>query len=160
MVLSNVLYSHLVLEMACAGFWCNRRWVINRRDHLSNHDRAFDPSGRISLDYAHLCFPHISSNGEPLQTKIELAGHSNNSQIVANLTVKSRIPPHPKPLVLMEFITPLTELPFALLTLGSFLIFLGMFIPINFIILQALEQGMSQHLANYLISILNALRYV
>ena len=37
--------------------------------------------------------------------------------IVANLFVKSRIPPHPRPVKLMDFITPLTEPAFALLTM-------------------------------------------
>ena len=58
----------------------------------------------------------------------------------------------------MEFIRPLTELPFFLLTLSCFLIFMGMFLPINFIILYAIKQGMSLRLAGYLIAILNASR--
>lgn len=36
--------------------------------------------------------------------------------IVANLFIKSRIPPHPRPVKLMDFIMPLTEPTFALLT--------------------------------------------
>lgn len=76
--------------------------------------------------------------------------------IVANLTVRSRIPPFPKPVNLMEFITPLRELPFVLTTLGSFLFFFGMFLPINYIILQAGSLGMSSNLSQYLVSILNA----
>jgi MFS family permease len=36
--------------------------------------------------------------------------------IVANLFIKSRIPPYPRPVMFMDFITPLTESAFALLT--------------------------------------------
>jgi len=39
--------------------------------------------------------------------------------IIANLTVTSRFPHHPKPLVLMEFVRPLGELPFLLVTIGA-----------------------------------------
>lgn len=78
--------------------------------------------------------------------------------IIANLTVKSRLPPTPKSLILMEFIHPLMEIPFLLLCIGSFLFFLGLFLPLNFIILQAKANGMSAHLAGYLLAILNATR--
>ncbi|TKA78607.1 hypothetical protein B0A49_02698 [Cryomyces minteri] len=76
--------------------------------------------------------------------------------IIANLTVHSRTPPNPRPLVLLEFVRPLKELPFALITLGSFFFFFGMFLPINYIILQAIRDGMSAGLAGYLVPILNA----
>ncbi|KAL1988396.1 hypothetical protein VTN96DRAFT_10079 [Rasamsonia emersonii] len=76
--------------------------------------------------------------------------------IIANLTIKSRLPHRPKRVVIMEFIRPLREPPFLLFLLGSFLFFLGMFLPFNFIILEAERWGMSPSLANYLIPILNA----
>ena len=78
--------------------------------------------------------------------------------IIAILTVKSRLPPTPKPLDVWEFITPLKEPPFLLVVIASFLFFLGFFLPFNFIILQGQEQGMSANLAQYLIPILNATR--
>ena len=80
--------------------------------------------------------------------------------IIANLTVKSRIPPSPKPLVMMEFVHPLMEVPFLLICIASFLFFLGMFLPLNFIIVHARVNGMSPHLAGYLLAILNATRYI
>lgn len=49
--------------------------------------------------------------------------------VVANLTIVSRIPPHPRPVRFMDFISPFKELPFVLLTFGSFLTFLGMSRP-------------------------------
>lgn len=78
--------------------------------------------------------------------------------IFANLTVKSRLVHVPKPVVLMEFVRPLSEPAFALTAAGSFFFFFGTFLPFNYIIEQALSHGMSINLSNYLISILNAAR--
>ena len=76
--------------------------------------------------------------------------------IIANLTITSRMPPNPKPLVVFEFLRPFKELPFDLVCIGSFIFFLGMFLPINFIILEAIYYRMNPNLAQYLVSILNA----
>ena len=76
--------------------------------------------------------------------------------IVANLTITSRMPPNPKPLVIYEFLRPFTEVTYDLVAFGSFIFFLGMFLPINFIILEAMYYGMSPHLAEYMVPILNA----
>ncbi|MCJ1289148.1 hypothetical protein MMC34_000680 [Xylographa carneopallida] len=76
--------------------------------------------------------------------------------IIANLTVKSRLPPSPKPFSLMAFVKPLSEPTFALLTLGSFFIFFGIFIPFTFIQLSGQSLGMSVQLSNYLLAVLNA----
>ncbi|EMC95675.1 hypothetical protein BAUCODRAFT_131489 [Baudoinia panamericana UAMH 10762] len=76
--------------------------------------------------------------------------------IIANLTITSRIPPVKKPWKLVDFLAPLAELPFDLVTLGCFLFFLGMFLPINYIILEATSYGMRESLAQYLPAILNA----
>jgi MFS family permease len=76
--------------------------------------------------------------------------------IVANLTVKSRLPPRPKPLELAEFTKPFHERTFFLFTLASFLFTFGTFIPFNFVILSGLDYGMSANLASYLVPILNA----
>ena len=75
----------------------------------------------------------------------------------ANLTVKSRIPPTPKPWSIKEFIEPLREVPFFFVVAASFLFFFGMFLPFNFVILHAEKTGMSHRLAAYLLAILNAL---
>ncbi|KAF2455321.1 putative MFS monocarboxylate transporter [Lineolata rhizophorae] len=75
---------------------------------------------------------------------------------IANLTVRSRLPPQPKPFNILEFITPFAEIPFVLLSLGAVLFFFGMFLPINYIIVYGLQQGMSANLAQYLVPILNA----
>jgi MFS family permease len=76
--------------------------------------------------------------------------------IIANLTVKSRIPPTRKPFAFMDFVRPLQELPFMLVVLACLFIFFGSFIPINFAILEARQFGMSVELSSYLLAILNA----
>ncbi|KAF2844312.1 MFS general substrate transporter [Plenodomus tracheiphilus IPT5] len=77
--------------------------------------------------------------------------------VIANLTVKSRTPPHPQPAItLTEFFSPLTERTYLLTALGNFLFIFGLFIPINYIVVQAVAEGMSQDLAGYLVPILNA----
>ncbi|KAL8721348.1 MAG: hypothetical protein Q9225_001960 [Loekoesia sp. 1 TL-2023] len=76
--------------------------------------------------------------------------------VYANLTVRSRLPPSPKPWSLFEFLMPFRELPYFLVVFAAFLFFFGMFLPFTFIILSAEHDGMSNHLANYLIPILNA----
>lgn len=72
------------------------------------------------------------------------------------LTIRSRFPPLKQPLVLKDFVTPYTEMPFLLLAIGTWFIYIGGFIPFTFIIVQARAQGMSTNLATYLVSILNA----
>lgn len=76
--------------------------------------------------------------------------------VYANLTVKSRIPPMPKPWAFMDFISPFKEIPFSLTVIASFLFFFGMFLPFTFIILSAEYNGMSANLAGYLLAVLNA----
>lgn len=77
---------------------------------------------------------------------------------LACLTVRSRLPPRPKPLVISEYYSGFKEPAFALTLLANFLFFIGMFLPFNFIILQAKQQGMSPSLVPYLLPIINAVR--
>lgn len=76
--------------------------------------------------------------------------------IIGNLTITSRFKPMPKPFSVMEFINPLKEKPFACLMTASFLGYIGLFIPISYIVLQGAAVGMSTHLQAYLVPILNA----
>ncbi|KAI4091805.1 MAG: hypothetical protein LQ344_003909 [Seirophora lacunosa] len=76
--------------------------------------------------------------------------------IYANLTVRSRLPPSPKPWSFMEFVYPFRDPPYFFVVFASFLFFFGMFLPFTFIILSAEHDGMSRRLADYLIPILNA----
>ena len=80
--------------------------------------------------------------------------------VLSNLTVRSRLPPMKKPFRFKDFIEPLQELPFAFVTIACFFTFFGMFLPFTYLVLQAKSLGMSQDLSQYLISILNAARYV
>ncbi|KAF1841859.1 MFS general substrate transporter [Cucurbitaria berberidis CBS 394.84] len=75
---------------------------------------------------------------------------------IAGLTVKSRLPPRPRPFQLKVFLEPFHDVSFVLLTTSSFLFFFGLFIPINFIEVQAIANGMSVRLAGYLLAVLNA----
>jgi MFS family permease len=77
---------------------------------------------------------------------------------VAALTVRSRLPPRPRPLVIGEYLAGFKEPTFALLLLGSFMFFWGLFLPFNYIILQAQQQGMDPKLVPYLLPIINAVR--
>ena len=76
--------------------------------------------------------------------------------IIANLTVVSRFPPSPRPVKFSDFYTPFKELPFVLISFGSFLMFLGMFLPFTFIILAGEGRGVPTWLGIYLVPILNA----
>lgn len=79
--------------------------------------------------------------------------------VIAQVTVKSRLPPKPKPLDLIEFIRPLKEAHFLMITLGGFFFFWGMFVPFNYVIVEAQKIGMSAELSNYLLAMLNGARY-
>ncbi|GKT82247.1 LOW QUALITY PROTEIN: major facilitator superfamily transporter [Colletotrichum tofieldiae] len=75
---------------------------------------------------------------------------------IACLTVKSRLPPRPRPFVFKEYIDSLREPPMAITVCALFLFFWGMFLPFNFVILQAKAQGMDENLVIYLLPIMNA----
>lgn len=75
--------------------------------------------------------------------------------VISNLTVTSRLPPAKKPWHLKEFFYPLKELTYDLTVFGGCLFFLGMFLPITYIILEADYYGMNPNLSQYLVSILN-----
>ncbi|KAF2021995.1 MFS general substrate transporter [Aaosphaeria arxii CBS 175.79] len=76
--------------------------------------------------------------------------------IIAILTVTSRLPPRPRAFELRVFAEPFKDLRFNLIAVSSFFFFLGLFIPINFIEVQAMANGMSSYLASYLLAVLNA----
>lgn len=75
---------------------------------------------------------------------------------IAILTIKSRLPPRPRAFELHIFAEPFRDLRFILVTISSFFFFMGVFIPINFIELMGMANGMSIRLANYLLPVLNA----
>lgn len=75
---------------------------------------------------------------------------------IACLTVKSRLPPRPRPFVFKEYVDGLRQPSFTTTAIGLFLFFWGMFLPFNFVILQARAQGMDENLVIYLLPIMNA----
>lgn len=76
--------------------------------------------------------------------------------VFANIAVKSRLPPAPKPFTLKEYFVPFLETPFLLLAVGSFFVYVGAFLPFNFIIVEAKEAGTPTNITDYLVSIINA----
>lgn len=76
--------------------------------------------------------------------------------IIANLTVRLRVPQRPQKLTGAQLRKPFTEPRFVLLTLGFFAFTYGIFVPINYLPSQALAAGMAPDLAQYLVPILNA----
>lgn len=79
--------------------------------------------------------------------------------IVANITVKPFQLPRPRPLSFEHFYLPFTEVKFLTLTIGLLLFTFGLYIPIDYIPVEAAAAGMSPHLVEYLVPILNAARY-
>jgi hypothetical protein len=80
--------------------------------------------------------------------------------VLGNIFIKARLPPANQGFQFKEFLAPFLEVPFVLLTAGSFFIYLGGFLPFTFVIVQARADGMSTQLATYLVSILNGASYV
>ncbi|KAI9901990.1 hypothetical protein N3K66_003807 [Trichothecium roseum] len=75
---------------------------------------------------------------------------------VTNLTVRSRLPPRPRPFVFAEYVSGFRQPAMALTVAGNFFFMLGMFLPFNYVLLQAGAAGMSPSLIPYLLPILNA----
>ncbi|KAI1115680.1 major facilitator superfamily domain-containing protein [Nemania sp. NC0429] len=76
---------------------------------------------------------------------------------ISCFTVKSRLPPRPKPLRLSDYVSPFKELKFTIVVVASFFLFWGLFLPFNYLILQAADAGIDPTLVPYILPILNAL---
>ncbi|KAI0468232.1 monocarboxylate permease-like protein [Xylaria cf. heliscus] len=74
----------------------------------------------------------------------------------ASFTVKSRLPPRPKPFVFSELVVPFKELRFSLVVAASFFFLLGLYLPFNYLEIQAQQQGVDPTLIPYLLPIVNA----
>ena len=79
-------------------------------------------------------------------------------QIVAILTVRSRLQHVPQSVDLREFARPFRETTFLFNALACFFTFWGILIPFNYITLTATASGMSPRLAGYLIPLINGVR--
>ncbi|KAJ5682414.1 hypothetical protein N7462_005579, partial [Penicillium macrosclerotiorum] len=76
--------------------------------------------------------------------------------IIAILTVRSRVPPKPVRLNRESMLRPFTEIKMRLVFFGFLMMTFGIFIPINYLVIQAMQSGMSANLAQYLLPMLNA----
>lgn len=77
--------------------------------------------------------------------------------VIANLTLRSRLPPKGwTPWRLSEFTKHFKDPKFSFTVIAACLFFFGMFLPFNYIVVSAERNGMSTTLAVYLVSILNA----
>lgn len=80
--------------------------------------------------------------------------------VIVNLTVKTRLPPSRQTQKISKttLLHPLKEIPMINVVLGFFFLTFGVFVPINYLVVQATKVGMSNSLAQYLAPILNAAR--
>ncbi|KAK1243447.1 hypothetical protein MKX07_004075 [Trichoderma sp. CBMAI-0711] len=76
--------------------------------------------------------------------------------IVAILTVTTHNPPKFQPITLKRMITPFTEIQFSCLAMGLLLFTFGLYVPIDYVSVEAAQAGMDPNLAQYLVPILNA----
>ncbi|KAI0433204.1 monocarboxylate permease-like protein [Xylaria sp. FL1042] len=75
---------------------------------------------------------------------------------IASFTVRSRLPPRPKPFHFAELVTPFKEPRFALIVIASFFFFWGLYLPFNYLNIQAQQQGVNPTLIPYILPIVNA----
>ncbi|KAF5015233.1 hypothetical protein F66182_13508, partial [Fusarium sp. NRRL 66182] len=76
--------------------------------------------------------------------------------IIANLTIKSRLRPQPKAMTKDELVQPFREFSTVAVISGFVLLTFGIFIPIDYVVVEALGTGMDPNLAQYLLAMLNA----
>ncbi|PFH63005.1 hypothetical protein XA68_10417 [Ophiocordyceps unilateralis] len=80
--------------------------------------------------------------------------------IIACVTVKSRLPPRPRPFRFMEYVDNLKDIRMAVTVAGLFFFMWGMFLPFNYALVQAQAAGTSPALIPYLLPILNAVSII
>lgn len=80
--------------------------------------------------------------------------------ILANLTVRTRVVHDEKHRSShkVDHLNPFRELASVLVLLGFFLITFGIFIPVDYVVVEAKASGMGANIVQYLIPILNAAR--
>ena len=80
--------------------------------------------------------------------------------IIANLTVKPRVAPKRGASNKANYLAPFREPTSVLLMGGFFLVTFGIFVPIDYLQVQARAAGMGSGLLHYVVPILNAARFV
>ncbi|KAE8385195.1 major facilitator superfamily domain-containing protein [Aspergillus alliaceus] len=76
--------------------------------------------------------------------------------ILANLTIKSRVPPNPCKLFKETLARPFHEFKAVLLIVGFFILTFSIFVPMNYLVSVAIGEGMGRNVAEHLVAILNA----
>jgi MFS family permease len=79
--------------------------------------------------------------------------------VLACLTVKSRFSLNRQVVTRKQLVAPFHEPEFLALNAGLCLFTFGMFIPINYFVVEATANGMSRGIAQYLVAMFNAARY-
>ncbi|OBT71253.1 hypothetical protein VF21_09485 [Pseudogymnoascus sp. 05NY08] len=74
---------------------------------------------------------------------------------MTNLTVKSRISLNPSPFSIKGYIVPFKRIHFLLTSFGNVCFAFGSFVPMTYLVVQAVSIGMDRHLAQYLVAIVN-----
>ncbi|KAE8548927.1 hypothetical protein EYB25_009310 [Talaromyces marneffei] len=75
---------------------------------------------------------------------------------ISNLTIKSRFPPQPRSMTREELVQPFREFNTVVVICGFLLLTFGIFIPVDYVVVEALGTGMDPNLAQYLLAMLNA----
>ncbi|KAI0868639.1 monocarboxylate permease-like protein [Hypoxylon argillaceum] len=75
---------------------------------------------------------------------------------VACFTVKSRLSPKAKPFHFTDLTRPFKEARFALVVVSAFFVFWGLYLPFNYLNIQAQQQGVDPALIPYILPIVNA----
>ncbi|KAF5543998.1 riboflavin transporter MCH5 [Fusarium napiforme] len=79
---------------------------------------------------------------------------------ISCVLIKSRTPPKPRPSTLSDYQRCFKEPVILLTMLGGFLFFWGMFLPLNYIIIQAKASGVSSDLVPYLLPLINGISLI
>ena len=78
--------------------------------------------------------------------------------IITTLTVRSRVPPKPRTMDKESLIRPFRDPKMVLIIVGYLFLTFGVFVPINYLEIQAIDAGMQYDLAQYLVALFNAAR--
>ncbi|OBT81722.1 hypothetical protein VE02_09252 [Pseudogymnoascus sp. 03VT05] len=74
---------------------------------------------------------------------------------MTNLTVKSRISLNPSPFSIKDYIVPFKRIDFLLTSFGNVCFAFGSFVPITYLVVQAVSIGIDRRFAQYLVAIVN-----
>ncbi|KAF4589293.1 putative transporter MCH4 [Ophiocordyceps camponoti-floridani] len=80
--------------------------------------------------------------------------------LIACFTVKSRLPPRPRPFRALDYVESLKDIRMSVTVAGLFFFMWGMFLPFNYALVQAQAAGTSPALIPYLLPILNAVSII